>query len=376
MAVLLLCAFPLIFMIVAHFVWPKKVTLPEIAVGAVVSVALAFGMYSFGKYQAMTFTEYWNGDVVQTYHRSIEYDRSYESCDSDGRNCRTVEVTGRDMNWYVEVDFGPDGDPFTRSWSVRYVNCSSTSRMICAGRYPADPAWAALQPGDPATMPNDYLNYVRAADYSLFNLDPTGYDGELPAYPTNIHSHVELDRVILDGVALPGGESLEQWNDALAEILMELGPNRQANMVMVLTAASNPSYADALIAEWDGANKNDIVIVAGFPSDVSRSGTMPAWVDVHSWAQNDIMNVTMRDMLLDNPDWWASSATLFPNVEQIVLDEFVRRPMAEFEYLRNEIEPSTPMLVFLTVLSMLIGAGLVYLFLRYDVFNGFREERF
>ena len=38
--------------------------------------------------------------------------------------------------------------------------------------------------------------------------------------------------------------------------------------------------AEALMTKWEGANKNDIVVVAGIPDGTTTSG--PAWESVHA----------------------------------------------------------------------------------------------
>jgi hypothetical protein len=368
MTVLFITMIPLFLMIAGHFMYPNRITLPEIIAGALVSLVLSFGMYQVGRYAEMADTELWNGEITGTTKVLDEYNRPY-SC-----NCRTTKIgnttsttcqtcydTGTDMFWDAQSNIG--------SFRIDHVDCSSTRESTCLARHPDPQRWADIRKGDPVSKTNSYLNYVKAANFGLFNSgEPVqGEQSKAPDldYPITVYDHYRVDRVLTDGIDIPGGAAA--WNAELSEILKTLGPEKQANMVVVLTDAGNPSYGEMLLTQWQGAKKNDIVIVAGFPRGSMADG--PEWVFIHSWAKFDIFNVTLRDALLDNPDWWGSADAFFPEVQQVVLDHFERRPMEEFEYLANEIEPSTGAVIFMAIMSIMAAGGMLYAFHEHDLFG-------
>lgn len=350
---------PLGIVIVGHFMYPTKVNRYEIIIAAAISILLGYGLYALGKTISMTSTEIWNGEITGTSKSVVYYRNVYTTCNSKGKNCRTRVDEGHNMNWYAQSNLG--------RFTIRHVNCSSAFKGICNSRYPDPSRWLNIRVGDPVSRTHHYLNYVKAADYGLFNrsmVDGTTEKYPELEYPIRIYDHYRINRVLLDGVDLPNAG---QWNMELSNILRTLGPQRQANMILVLTNATNPSYADMLIDAWEGANKNDIVITAGFPS--GNVDEAPNWVSIHSWAKYDIFNVTLRDELLANPEWWLSPTVLFTNVQQITMDTFERRPMKEFEYLKDEITPSWGIMIMMSIIGALFGTGMVYLSYRFDLFN-------
>lgn len=369
MTILMLTFLPALAMIIGHFLFPKRITLPEIACGILVSLVLSAGMYQLGRYAQMADTELWNGEITSKTKVLDEYRRPY-SC-----NCRTTKIgnttstkcstcyhTGTDMFWDAQSNIG--------DFRIKHVDCSSTSEAWCLARYSDPERWVSIQKGDPVSKQNTYENYVKAANFGLFNKGNLSELEQSKApnleYPIEVYDHYHVDRVLLDGVKLP--ESLSKWNAGLSEILKTLGPKKQANIVLVLTNAGNPSYAELLLTQWEGANKNDIVIVAGFTNG-RVAGEAPNWVFVHSWAKFDIVNVTIRDALLDHPEWWTSADALFPQIADQVLSHFERKPMEEFEYLANEVEPSTGAIIFMFILSVLAAGGMLWLFHEQDIFG-------
>lgn len=348
---------PLLCMIVGAFLWPKQINWKEVLLGGAISLVLAFGMVAVGKYSAVADTELWNGEVTGTSKSVVYYSRPYDcNCRTDSkgnRTCSTCYDQGHDMSWWAESNIG--------DFRIEYEDCKSTSRMICLARYPDSQRWLSIRIGEPVTRQNTYENYIRAAGYGLFHRD--GESDDVPEYPIDVYDHYHVDRVLTQGVSVPG--NIDQWNAALEEVLKTLGPQKQANMVILLTSKSDPGYAEDVINAWEGGNKNDILIIAGFPSSVVENG--PEWVRVWSWAKQDIFNVTLRDALMDNPAVWASHRAFFPEIKKQVMANFERRPMAEFEYLKDEIEPPLIATILLTILSFIIGGVMLVVFHKHEV---------
>lgn len=360
MTVLLLALLPILILITAHFLFPSKVTLMELGAAVAVSLLLAFGLYQFGRYAQMADTELWNGEVTGTSKKVDYYYYETKSCDSKGENCTTTVHEGHDMGWYVQSNIG--------QFTIDEIDCGSSSKMVCLAWYPDPTRWTQVRLGDPVTAAHSYTNYVQAANNGLFYTDAESLDPEFAPeleYPIQVYDYYHVDRVLSEGVEVPGG--LAAWNSRLEQILKTLGPTKQANVIVVMTNSPSQAYAQALMTKWEGANKNDIVVIAGFPDGTTKAG--PAWVSVHSWAKEDLMNVVMRDDLLDNPEWWASPNMLMPNLEKIITERFVRRPMAEFEYLADEIEPSMTALIIFAILGVLAGLGMAWWAINEDVFD-------
>jgi hypothetical protein len=148
------------------------------------------------------------------------------------------------------------------------------------------------------------------------------------------------------------------YNNLLPEILKILGPERQANVVILVTDITDPSYGDAVIYAWQGAKKNDIVLIVG----VNNGNELKVnWLKVHSWSKNKMFNVVMRDEILNRGDI-SDPVWLMDTIKATALSHFERQSMKDFEYLKDEIEPSEGMIIFIVIFTLILSCGLTILF--------------
>jgi hypothetical protein len=69
------------------------------------------------------------------------------------------------------------------------------------------------------------------------------------------------------------------------------------------------------------------------------------------------------------------STEVLPYIEQLVIEEFERTPMAEYEYLASNAQPSTGGTIFLWILGLLLAIGGSYVMINVDLFNEERPRR-
>lgn len=363
---------PLMIPFFAKLIWQSKISFLELGVQVGLAILVSVLLWNMGKYNQISDVEIWNGEVVEKFPRkescpigwvaySDGFCRHYitrqvevgETCstDSKGRRiCTPIYQTqynytySWEQNWYVKGNID-------KTWEISRVD-----------RRGADEPerWTEVQIGDPVSKTNTYENYVKAASSSLFNKEQgwaEQYADVIPQYPSDIYDYYRVNRVL--AVGEPGIQDLGAWNSYLPEILKVLGPERQANMVLIFTDLP-PTFAEGTIAAWQGGKKNDILIFVG-----TQDGESVDWVRVHSWSKNDLVNVRIRDALksydLSNPE------TVLQDVFQIAMSNFERRPMAEFEYLKDEIQPSGRFLVFMFVFTILASVGLTWVMHRIDL---------
>lgn len=115
--------------------------------------------------------------------------------------------------------------------------------------------------------------------------------------------------------------------------------------MVVLTSEPDRAFGTALRAHWLGGKKNDVVLVLGVPEYPKI-----AWAEVFSWTDKELFKVELRDALerLDTAD----PVLVMDTVEAHVQKGFVRRPMADFEYLSWEIEPPAWAIALIAVLAL------------------------
>lgn len=336
----LLLVLPLLWPIAAKHIWKHELTLGELGVNLGIGVLVAALGWLAGTYGPMTDTQVLNGEVTGKESRRVSCEHSYscncqEVCSGSGDSrscsqvCQTCYDHDYDVDWILHTNLS--------DIEIDRVNRQGTQEP---------PRYSRAIVGDPVAQTNWYLNYIKAAPDSLFNIaaEQKAYQrfaAKVPAYPLAVHDYHYLNRVIPVGLSLP---DQAEWNLALALRLRTLGPSHQLNVVVVLVNEADPTYAAALRAAWLGGKKNDVVVVLGVPQYPAV-----AWADVISWTDKTLFKVQLRDALAAMPA--AAPDTVLPLIEQHIRAGYVRKPMEDFAYLKYQIEPPMWALILLAVLS-------------------------
>lgn len=343
----LLLAFPMIWPFIAKLRFKHEYTLAELVLNLVVVSALVAGVYAAGRYSQSADVEVLNGQVTGKERDRVSCEHSYscncvESCSGSGEN-RSCSTTCQTCHEHA-ADY--DYNLFTSAGNLKISRVDRQGSKI-------PPRWTAANVGDPVAKTNGHTNYIKGAPDSLFSAAAeqsalSRYGASVPAYPSNIHDVHYLNRVIAVGVSVP---ALAQWNQELAERLRALGPRKQVNWVVVLTNEGSPSFADAVRVKWLGGKKNDVIVVLGVPQYPKLS-----WVRVLSWTDKELFKVQLRDDLLALGD--VDQAAVFDLMERHTAGGYLRKDMADFEYLANEIQPPTWVLVLAGLLGVVGSVGL------------------
>lgn len=207
--------------------------------------------------------------------------------------------------------------------------------------------------GEPAAKQHRYTNYIQAVPNSLFaKVDGTvknKFKGYLPNYPDQVYDLYKINRLVTQGVTV---QDAKAWNDDLSNMLRELGPAKQVNAIVVLTNIIDPSYADALKDHWDGANKNDVVLVIS-----TEDGKNINAAHVISWTKNELFKIELKDRIEDIQV--LDRVQIMQTLDSQIKKNFDRRKMKEFEYLDTEIDPPNWVIILTAVILVLgyLGAG-------------------
>lgn len=350
----LLCIPAIVIPLVMKYKFQSTITGKELALNLVVVVAIVAVTVYAGSYTGMGDVELINGQVTGKEQEKVSCSHSY-SC-----NCRTVySGSGKNRTSSTKCDTCYE-HRHDFDWNVyTTVGKFEIDRIDRQGK-DMPPRWQIVAAGQPVAKSHYYVNYVRGAKDSLFHTlaEETKYQNSIPAYP-QVYDYHYANRVIPVGLNIP---NINEWNGRLANALKVLGPEKQANVTIIISKESSPMYAKALKNSWLGGKKNDVTVVIGAPNYPEI-----AWVDVFSWSKQDIVNVSLRNDLVELKT--ADAEGVIATITRNVLKHYVRKPMAEFEYLKDNIDPPTWVIILATLFAT-IGSGLLaWVFHKHDVFG-------
>jgi hypothetical protein len=344
---------------IAKAIWPHEIKYAEIAIITVISVIITVGVYAAGHYGQTADVEVWNGEVLSKDRKHDSYVRTY-SC-----RCRNVcSGSGKTQSCSQQCDTCYE-DRYTVKWTARtnlrdytIQSFDSSSRSVYLSPDPG--RYTVINPGDPVAMTQSYTNYVKAVPESLFHAKLgliKQYQNKIPTYPSQIYDFYKVDRVLPVGVPMT---DVAAWNQELSLTLRKLGPQRQANVAIVVVNEANSTYVHALEAAWLGGKKNDVIVVVG-----STQYPKIDWVRIISWTKNETFKVQLRDELAAHGT--VDRTAFMSIINKAVGTQFVRRSMKDFEYLAEEIEPPLWVIVLAGVLGLLSALGTSYFFYRNDL---------
>jgi hypothetical protein len=318
--------------------------------GGVIATVIVFAA-SHGL--ATSDTEIWNGKITSKDRVHGSYVRTYEcncteSCSGTGaqRSCTKTCQTCTEDHYTVNWDCASTVGKYTidsKDWT------SSSVYML-----PNPQRWTIIKPGDPVARTHSYTNYVQAVPESLFKPSSASLKAQfaslVPAYPDQVFDYYKLNRFLTPGYNSPDAPA---WNAGISELLKDRGPTKQVNVIVVVAKTADANYVYALQDAWEGANKNDVVLVIG-----SAAWPKIDFVDVISWTKRELFKVQLRDNVMAlgqiqrDPILGILAAQIDTNFE--------RRHMKEFKYLSNEIDPPTWLLAALGAFIIIGGIAGVW----------------
>ena len=365
---------PVLVALIARLKFKASITWPETAVQILVSCAVLGLVWLAGSYSQTHDTEIWNGEVTKKTRHHDSYVRSYDcncyqSCSGSGDNrschevCSTCYEDHYTVDWFLSSTIG----------KIRLKDLDSTSRSVYNEADPAN--YAAAYAGEPCSGEFSYTNYIKAVPDSLFNMADAVYeqfDSLIPSYPT-VYGKYHVDHVITMGMG--DNIAIRDWNNYLAGKLKKLGPASQANVIIVIVNTADQTYRHALETAWLGGKKNDIIVIIGSTNYPSID-----WVDTITLGQNagnSLMTVFLRDnlMMLDTVTGLDNAQAIIDVIAQTVSTHFDRKPMADFEYLKDDIQPATWVVMTAFILAFLLSAGLTWAFHVFDPFGSSYSRR-
>lgn len=306
--------------VVAVKLFPHTITIKEGLIVLTVQT-IVIGTIVFGSlYGQGSDTQILNGQVLSKQREVVSCEHSYscncrQSCSGSGksRSCSTVCDTCYEHSYDVD-------------WAVRSDVGSVTINRIDRQGLDEPPRWSSVYVGQPFSTESSYYNYIKASPFSIFNKTALDEKVEVPEY-IGVHDYYKINRVVNFGSAFTDTKAL---NDLLNESLKNLGPKYKVNVVVVLHKKGD-SFAETLKAKHLGGKINDVYVVI----DIDKGGVFNN-VAVFSWSKSDMVNIAIRDGLLDIGKF--DAVKMNDVIAEAIKANYKHRSIEEFKYLEDEVE--------------------------------------
>ena len=321
---------------------------------------------AIARYTSVSDTELISGRVTDKQRNEVSCSHSYEcncydSCTSDekgGQSCTRICQT------CYEHSYDVDWDVFTNAMGKNF----EVDRLDSQGlREP--PRWSEILVGEPVAVEHGFQNFLKADPASvLLRRGVTIPKGlELPKYPNQTYDYYRANRFIQVGLQDPNER---QWNDLLMDMNGDLGPTKQANVIVVEVKSTDPSYEFVVEQEWMNGKKNDIIVVLGI-SEYPKID----WVRIVSWTKSEELKVELRDDLMEAGS--VQDPTRLANIiKASVVSKFSRRHFKEFEYMQAAVRPSTTAWILMMIFGFGTCFGLTWFFWHNDPFEDEEAPRY
>jgi hypothetical protein len=308
----------------------------EIAAASVIPGIVALAVMAGGWYANVRDVNVLNGFVTSKTKDRVSCSHPYPcNCRKSGKSthCDTCYLHPYDWDWVLHTNI-------KRDVVIDRIDMQGVREP---GRY------TKAQVGDAVALTDTYINYLKPSEHSLFNDSKllNKYSDRVPEYPGKVYDYHYVDRVLTDKVALP---EQDKWNQALANMVKELGDRYQVNTIVLFTSVPEQDYYNAVRQKWLGGKKNDVILIIGTPNfpDID-------WVRTLSWTDNELFKVELQDDVYD----LKKVTTPEPVMTQLhdhIAKNFVRKEMKDFDYLKDEVSPEPEW--YLVALFMAIAACL------------------
>ena len=382
---------PTIVLLVGMAISNGKVTFKEFLLSEAIMCLLVAGGYSIAKHQSVSDIEIWNGWMAKAEY----YEEWWEqvSCRHEIRCTHRDEkgntLHSNDGHYHLyDVDYhspyweGKTSNGETLSLSHLYydelVGLFKNQEYVTILRFSKDHGRGnkyvtsydqAMSTFVSTAVPHSFVNYIKASPSSVLRKVGQGdsFKNLLPEYPTVDQSNWSAKRFLSVGVPIV---HLSELNLMLSVLNGRLGGSKQVNAMIIAVNTLDSSYIQEFEEKWLGGKKNDLIIVIGCVEYPKIS-----WVRVTSWSTSEDLKIELRDKILDVGTFERSNEIL-GLVEKGIKEKFIRRKMADFEYLMAGWQPSAGIMAFLIILGFVVSIGLTVYCTKEDVFGEDRRYRY
>ena len=216
---------------------------------------------------------------------------------------------------------------------------------------------------------HSYENIVAAAKGNVIHLKVPKEDikqlvkiGKLREYPSlykGAYGETKLNRIIDTTGRVNSNELLKELN----KLSIKVGRSKQANPIIYIVDANkfDRSFRDALSQYWNMGKKNDVTLVLGIDDK-----NIIQWSDVICFTNNTDFIVDMQSDFTGKK----IDKNIMLDLVKLITTEYVRKPMAEFAYLKENIT-----LGWVWQLLILLGNVIISGFITYKFLNNWDRKR-
>ena len=367
-----------LYLVLTHkeYIW-KEFGIQAVATLAYVGIiyALLFSVttdivdtnYYNGKIQSSTYYEEWKEEVT--------YTETY-SCGTskDPRTCTRIKtrIDYHAPYYQIETNLGEiisikrsDWLKTKREFGAKHVDIQRSGQVSFGDgdkyiSYPNKniPTSVGYNYENLVAAANDNVIHVKVSKETVQQLVKKGKVRDYPVLYKGVYGETLLNRVIdTTGSLKNSGSVLNELN----EISTLVGKSKQANPILYITN-EDISIKEAISQHWKMGKKNDVTLILGVDTD-----GIIQWSDVICFTNNTDFKVGMqKDFKGMNINDKEVLSTFHDNIN----NGFVRKPMKEFEYLKENIT-----LGWEWQLSILLGNILLSGFITYKFLNNYSRKR-
>ncbi|WAX22582.1 hypothetical protein [Acinetobacter phage vB_AbaP_HB01] len=278
-----------------------------------------------------------NGHIVKKYSQRVSCSHSYscncrivQSGKTSSTVCDTCYEHSYDVDWVIKSNVG--------STEINRVNRQGTIEP---------PRFTQAYVGEPFSIELGYYNYIKASPLSVFKDYDTFRKVEVPSYP-KVYDYYKI-RHVVDYKSEWRGQ-FQVIDNYLAHKLKYSSAKAKANVVVIFYGGGD--IREAMRVKNYGGRINDLTVMV----DAAKDGTIRN-AYVFSWSKNDLVNVKLRDEILDMKNMNGSQKKIVDSIDNILVNYYSHRSMEEFKYLEHNIE--MPMWYYVvTIFGTLVILGL------------------
>ena len=299
-------------------------------------------------------SEIWNGRIVNKISERVSCSHSYpcnpHPCMCDKNGCQTCWDTCYDHSYDID-------------WNL-YTNNMEKITIGRIDRQGLDQPlrWTIARTGDTTSINHDYKNYVKANPDSLFAYDKNlikKYKNKLLSYPNNIYDYHYLNRFIdRSNMFL---NSVKMINDQLSYLNSDLGSLKQVNVILGIVLDKEEDFFDAQEQYWKGGKKNDVILIISIDKDKNI-----LWAKVMAFSKNQMIKVSLRDDIEKLKNIKSKELEIINILRRNVIYYYNRKPMSDFDYLKDSIQPTTTQFTVSIIINLIISVILSIVFIKND----------
>lgn len=348
-------AFGLVIPLGMIIFYPKEITIAELCAHIAAVMLVMFLGYQFGRYVEIADSYVAHGEITGKERVHGWYIETYTcNCSTSGKTtvCSTCTREHYTVDW----------NAFSTIGKIDLDYRDSLSRSVYS--VPDPKIYKECNEGDPASKKFGFSNYVRAVDNSLF-ADSVNKDErkklktEVTRYP-NTYDIYKYDHVVQNT-----GRSYEALNETLSMLSRKYG-KEGPNPIVYVVKNLDRDFMRQVEKFWKHGKLNDIVMLVG----VDDSDNI-VWTDAFSYGKsyrNQDILATVRNYLTDVKKLNTVDKQIeFANAVDGILTKYEKTTSKDFEYLKNEVQPSPGVQWFLIIFGLGLSGGLSYLFHQNDL---------